>query len=50
MNEITIRRFQTEDAAEVAALIRKTLQITNAKDYSKESIYNSECILSEDGL
>ena len=38
MNEITVRRFQTEDAAEVAALIRKTLQITNAKDYSKESI------------
>lgn len=37
MSEFTVRRFETEDAAEVA-LIRKTLQITNAKDYSKESI------------
>lgn len=38
MSEFTVRRFQTEDAEEVAALIRKTIQITNAKDYSKESI------------
>ena len=38
MSEFTVRRFQTEDAAEVAALIRTTLQITNVKDYSKESI------------
>jgi len=38
MSEFIVRRFQTEDAEEVAALIRKTLQIANAKDYSKESI------------
>lgn len=38
MSEYTVRRFQIEDAEEVAALIRKTIQITNAKDYSKESI------------
>lgn len=38
MNEFTVRRFQIEDAEEVAALIRKTIQITNAKDYSKESV------------
>ena len=38
MGEIVVRRFQTEDADEVAALIRKTIQITNAKDYSEKSI------------
>lgn len=38
MYEFTVRRFQIEDAEEVAALIRRTIQITNAKDYSKESI------------
>ncbi|MBQ6844316.1 MAG: GNAT family N-acetyltransferase [Agathobacter sp.] len=38
MSKFTVRRFQIEDAEEVAALIRKTIQITNAKDYSKESI------------
>ena len=38
MYEFTVRRFQIEDAEEVAALIRKTLQIINAKDYSKDSI------------
>ena len=38
MNKYIIRRFQREDAEEVAALIRKTIQITNAKDYSKDSI------------
>lgn len=36
MLDYTIRRFQIEDAEKVAALIRKTIQITNAKDYSKE--------------
>lgn len=38
MSDYIIRRFQTEDAEEVAALIRKTIQITNAKDYSAESV------------
>ncbi len=38
MSEYMVRRFQTEDAEEVAVLIRKTLQISNVKDYSKESI------------
>ena len=38
MENYTVRRFQMEDAEEVAGLIRKTLQITNVKDYSKESI------------
>ena len=38
MNEFIVRRFQTNDAEEVAALIRKTIEITNAKDYSKESV------------
>lgn len=33
-----IRRFQTEDAEEVSALIAKTLRIVNIKDYSKEYI------------
>jgi N-acetylglutamate synthase-like GNAT family acetyltransferase len=38
MKEFIVRRFQTNDAEEVAALIRKTIEITNAKDYSKESV------------
>lgn len=35
---ITARRFETADAAEVSALIAKTLRITNSKDYSPEYI------------
>ena len=38
MRNYTVRRLKTEDAEEVAALVRKTLQITNAKDYTKENI------------
>ena len=37
---ITARRFKTADAAEVSALIIKTLRITNSKDYSSEYIEN----------
>ena len=35
---ITVRRFVEADAAEVSALITKTLRITNSKDYSEEAI------------
>ena len=35
---ITVRRFMEADAAEVSALITKTLRITNSKDYSPEYI------------
>ena len=35
---ITVRRFVEADAAEVSALITKTLRITNSKDYSPEYI------------
>ena len=37
---ITSRRFAEADAAEVSALIAKTLRITNSKDYSPEYIEN----------
>ena len=33
-----IRRFENTDAAEVSALIQKTLRISNVKDYSTEYI------------
>ena len=38
MSEFKIRRFESKDAEEVATLIRKTLQVTNVKDYAKEDI------------
>ena len=38
MQPITIRRFQQTDAAEVSAMIIKTLRITNSRDYSPEYI------------
>ena len=38
MVDIITRAFQKEDAAEVSALITKTLRITNSKDYSPEYI------------
>ena len=38
MSEYIVRRFEIKDAEEVSALVRKTLQVTNIKDYSKESI------------
>ena len=37
---ISVRRFVETDAAEVSALITKTLRITNSKDYSPEYIEN----------
>lgn len=38
MPAFTVRKFREEDAAEVSALITKTLRITNSKDYSSEYI------------
>ncbi len=35
---ITVRKFVESDAAEVSALITKTLRITNSKDYTPEYI------------
>jgi GNAT superfamily N-acetyltransferase len=35
---IKVRKFETTDATEVSALIKKTLRITNSKDYSPEFI------------
>ena len=35
---ITARRFEKADAAEVSALITKTLRTSNIKDYSPEHI------------
>ncbi len=35
---ITARRFETADAKPVSALIIKTMQTTNSKDYSPEDI------------
>ena len=40
MVDIITRAFQKEDAAEVSALITKTLRITNSKDYALEYIEN----------
>ena len=36
--KITVRRLVETDAAEVSALITRTLRITNSKDYSQEYI------------
>lgn len=47
MSDYTVRRFETEDAEEVAALIRKTIQITNAKDYAEESSLFTIFVLPE---
>ena len=35
---IAVREFREEDAAEVSALIIKTMRITNSKDYAPEYI------------
>lgn len=35
---ITVERFKESDAAEVSALITKTMRISNSKDYSPEHI------------
>lgn len=43
----SVRRFKIEDAKEVAALIAKTLRVTNIRDYSEEYIENDIKELSE---
>ncbi len=45
-----VRRFQTEDAEEVSALIAKTLRTVNIKDYSKEYIEAAVSSLSAEEL
>ena len=40
MNSFSVRKFHTEDADEVSALIIKTLRTSNIKDYSAEYIEN----------
>jgi ribosomal protein S18 acetylase RimI-like enzyme len=45
-----IRRFQNEDANELADLIAKTLRTTNIKDYSLEYIENDISILTAEKL
>lgn len=37
-SQFSIRKFQSADAAEVAALVRKTLVISNVPDYTLESM------------
>lgn len=43
---MTIRLFETKDAAEVSALIARTLRVTNIKDYSEEYIENDIRVLT----
>ena len=38
--ELLIRRFKTQDAQSVSELIIKTMQASNTKDYSTETIFN----------
>jgi len=38
--ELLIRRFKTQDAQSVSELIIKTMQTSNTKDYSTETIFN----------
>lgn len=45
-----IRRFEENDALEVANLIARTLRETNIKDYSAEYIENDVKILSAEAL
>lgn len=45
-----IRRFEENDAHEVANLITRTLRETNIKDYSKEYIENDVKILNAEAL
>jgi len=47
---MTIRLFETKDAAEVSALIAKTLRVTNSKDYSEEYIENDIRVLTPEFL
>jgi len=43
-----VRRFEESDAEEVSALIRKTLKITNSRDYSEEYIEKEVALFSAD--
>lgn len=45
-----IRRFQTDDAEEVSALIAKTLRTTNRKDYPSEYIENQVNVLQPQSI
>lgn len=45
-----VRRFKESDAAEVSALIAKTLRTVNIKDYSEEYIENDVRKLSPDNI
>lgn len=47
---MNIRRFQNEDANELADLIAKTLRTTNIKDYSLEYIENDISFLTAEKL
>ena len=49
-NAFNIRRFQHSDAAEVSALIIKTLRTSNSKDYSAEYIENDVRLFSPEGV
>ena len=46
----TVRRFKETDAAEVSALIIKTLRTVNIKDYSSEYIENDVSFLQPDNI
>ena len=45
-----IRRFEQKDAAEVSALILKTLRTTNSQDYSAEYIENTAKTLTPEHI
>ena len=47
---MNIRRFQNEDANELADVIAKTLRTTNIKDYSLEYIENDISFLTAEKL
>ena len=47
---MNIRRFQTEDANELADVISYTLRTTNIKDYSTEYIENDISFLRAENL
>ena len=47
---IVIRKFEEEDAAAIAELIKETLSISNSRDYSPEIIKNLKSKYSEDSI
>ena len=50
MNDYIVRRFQEQDAEEVAMMIADTLRTVNIKDYSEEYIENDVELLSATNL